>query len=251
MVATKDVDVLLRPAISASAAASTIGNALMGAGWEPFYPPGALAATASTDDDALPALRLRPPGGRREWFLELLAAPDPGQAVNRAWRRFSTDRGDFGLPSFRTMPITVHAPQQAEHGLRVAHPACMALGNMLSHATPDRAPISTDAGHGTLRYQKDLGRAVALWWLASRASPDPETEWGERWQAALASSYPGGIEAGLAKAEQGLRSLEQDLRPAMSSANRGILASQEPMTLELYGRVYRRIMDLLDGLRGK
>jgi len=249
MVATKDVDVLLRPAISATTAASTIGNALMEAGWEPTYPPGVSPATEETEDDALPALRLRPPGRRREWFLELLAAPAADQSANRAWSRFSTNRGDFGLPSFRTMPIAVHAPQHAEHGLRVAHPACMALGNMLSHSIPDRTPISGDAGHGTLRYQKDLGRAVALWWLATRASPDPETEWSDRWRTALASCLPEGVEAGLAKAERGMRALEQDLRPAMSSANRGILASQEPMTLALYDRVYRRLLGLLAELR--
>lgn len=136
-VATKDIDLLLRPAIDAVGTAETLGQELLNEGWQPQYPTGIQPGTADTPDDRLPALRLSPPGDTDGWFVELLAEPPAEQATRKHWRRFQTELGDFGLPSFRYMRVAVHGAEDTEFGLRVARPARMALAHLLEHADPD------------------------------------------------------------------------------------------------------------------
>lgn len=83
MVATKDIDLLLRPSVDAVSTAKTLGQSLLAEGWEPTFPNGITPGVASTPDDQLPALRLTPPGGKDGWFVELLADPPPDQSTNR------------------------------------------------------------------------------------------------------------------------------------------------------------------------
>jgi hypothetical protein len=186
-VSTKDIDILLRPAVEASGAASEIAEALLAEGWEPYYPRGVSAADARTPDEHLPALRLRPPEVAGGWFLELIGEPDAGQVERRAWRRFETSAGHFGLPSFRFLRVATHGAVAAGAGLRIAHPAAMALANLLEHADPDQTVMSASAvGPGMRRFEKDVGRAVALWWLATQQAPEAiaRTEWNDRWSEA-------------------------------------------------------------------
>ncbi len=77
LVATKDVDLLLTPSLSAVGTAVAIGDRLMAAGWTPRYRPGDSRASADTPAHARPALRLCPPGPTAGWFIELLSAPTP------------------------------------------------------------------------------------------------------------------------------------------------------------------------------
>src|SRR5690606_1920369 len=70
-VATKDIDVLLRPAIDAVTTAQALGKSLLDEGWLPRYRNGIQPGTQDTPDDQLPALRLSPPGGADTWFVEL------------------------------------------------------------------------------------------------------------------------------------------------------------------------------------
>lgn len=107
-VATKDIDLLLRPAVDAVATAETLGQRLLEEGWVPQFSEGREAGTADTPEDQLPALRLAPPGMEDGWFVELLAEPPASQTARRGWRRFETAKGVFGLPSFRFMPIATH-----------------------------------------------------------------------------------------------------------------------------------------------
>ena len=183
-VATKDIDLLLRPSVEAVVTAQTIGQELLEGGWEPKFPNGIAPGTAKTADEDLPALRLTPPGGQDGWFVELLAEPVTGQVARKIWRRFSTQAGDFGLPSFRFMPVAVYAAEETEFGLCVARPACMALAHLLEHADPDRTPISNLSGQPP-RFTKDVGRAIALWWLAGQQSVTAREGWQQVWQETL------------------------------------------------------------------
>jgi hypothetical protein len=183
-VATKDIDLILRPAVDAVGTAETLAGELLTSGWAPRYSPGFGQGSAQTPDDQLPALRLAPPAERDGWFIELLAEPQRGQAVRRHWRRFITPAGHFALPSFRYMPVAVRAPESTPFGIRVAQPANMALAHLLEHADPDRTPISSIAGNPP-RFIKDAGRAVSLWWLANQQQVDAATTWHGAWTEAL------------------------------------------------------------------
>lgn len=182
LVATKDVDLLLTPSVSAVGTAVAIGDRLMAAGWTPQYRPGDSRASADTPADARPALRLCPPGPAAGWFIELLSAPTPGQQLRREWTSFETAHGSFALPSFRYLNIATHAPSTSAVGLKIAHPACMALAHLYEHADPDRTVISS-IDPPTPRYVKDVGRAIALWWLAGQDGT--RDDWGQRWQDAI------------------------------------------------------------------
>jgi hypothetical protein len=125
-VATKDIDVLLHPAVDAVATAERLGRSLLEQRWRPRFdhdrPPG----TRETPAERLPALRVEPPDSRAGWFIELLAMPPADQTEHRRWTRFATALGHFALPSFRRMPIAVHAAEDSPFGLRVARPANVA-----------------------------------------------------------------------------------------------------------------------------
>jgi hypothetical protein len=180
-VATKDIDLLLRPAVDAVATAEAIGEQLLAAGWTPHYPNGIDPATPETPDARLPALRLAPDAA--SWFVELLGEPPADQKDRRLFRRLSMSDGDFGLASFRFMPIATHAPKGGPLGLRVAQPACMALAHLLEHADPDRTGISSIAGNPP-RFVKDVGRAIALWILANQLPEPAASAWASPWRSA-------------------------------------------------------------------
>lgn len=223
-VATKDIDLMLRPAIDAVTTAETIGQALLAQGWQPRFarerPPG----DAGTPAAELPALRLTPPGQEDGWFVELLAEPPRGQSDRKYWRRFHTPRGDFGLPSFRYLPVAVFDAEVTPSGLSAARPAGMALAHLLEHATPDRTPISGLPGNPP-RFVKDVGRAIALWWLARELSGKAEREWRVHWSSLLAALYPGDEADTLAAARGGLEALDGYVRDAHQIAMTSVLAS--------------------------
>lgn len=143
-VATKDIDLLLRPSIDAVETAENLGQRLIEAGWQIHFPDGIAAADEATPEQALPALRLRPPHSAAPWFVELLAEPPPHQTARKHWRRLRTPSGSFGLPSFRYMRVATHAAEATSFGIRVARPATMALAHLLSTPFPTRlrSPVS-------------------------------------------------------------------------------------------------------------
>lgn len=245
-VATKDIDLLLRPAVDAVATAETLGQELLDDGWQPRFPNGIEPGTADMPDDLLPALRLSPPGQNESWFVELLGESPDAQSTRKHWRRIHTGMGDFGLPSFRYMSVAVHSAEDTDFGLRIARPACMALAHLLEHAEPDRTPISGLAGT-PLRFTKDVGRAVSLWWLAREQSPLAGKHWLEQWQTALAALYPGREAEMKAAGHNGLSSLVDYLREAHVIALNGVLAPHGT-TLDAYRRAYASLHDLIDRL---
>ncbi len=244
-VATKDIDLLLRPAVNAVATATALGQQLLAEGWQPQFTHGREPGNTNTPDGELPALRLTPPGGRDGWFVELLAEPPQAQVSRKHWRRFETAGGVFGLPSFRYMPVAVHDAEQTRHGgLLVARPACMALANLLEHADPDRNPMSDREGK-YLRFQKDVGRAVALWWLAGRQDVTSDAQWRAAWDGALGAFDPGNQLWLRGEARKGLESLDGYLREAHEISRNSVLAAHGA-TLEAYKRAYAGLGSLLD-----
>lgn len=245
-VATKDIDLLLRPAIDAVVTAETLGQELIDDGWIPQYPNGIHPGGAGTPEERLPALRLSPPGVAESWFVELLAEPPADQATRKHWRRFQTGLGDFGLPSFRYMRVAVHGAEDTEFGLRVARPARMALAHLLEHADPDRTPISGLPGT-PLRFTKDVGRAISLWWLAREQSTLAGEHWRAEWRETLATLYPDRVDDMKAAARSGLVSLADYLREAHGIALNGVLAPHGT-TLDAWRRAYASLLDLIDEL---
>lgn len=243
-VATKDIDILLRPAIDAVATAHTLGEELLQDGWAPQFPNGMEPGTPQTPEADLPALRLSPPGDEAGWFVELLGEPPAGQTVRKHWRRFSTEAGDFGLPSFRYMTVAVYGAEETEFGLRVARPACMAFAHLLEHADPDRTPISSLSG-GPPRFTKDVGRAIALWWLAGQQSVTAGETWQKAWQETLTALYPTRMDEMRAAARAGLTSVADYLRESHQIAISGVLAPHGT-TLEAWRRAYASLLALID-----
>jgi hypothetical protein len=245
-VATKDIDLLLRPALGAVATAETLGQELLDAGWEPRYPGQALPGTAETPVDKLPALRLSPPGEGDTWFVELLAEPPAGQATRKHWRRLKTSDGEFGIVSFRHMRVAIHGAAQTEFGLRVAHPARMALAHLLEHADPDYTPISGLPGTPP-RFTKDVGRAIALWWLAREQSSLAGQQWLVAWRETLVALYPDSMTEMAAAARKGLASMAGYLDQAHAIALNSVLAPHGT-TLEAFRRAHATLLDLIDQL---
>ncbi|MCG6116717.1 MAG: hypothetical protein MEQ07_00730 [Aquimonas sp.] len=223
MVATKDIDLLLQPSIDAVSTAESLGAQLLSEGWTPRFPKDVERGTAATPDHELPALRLTPPDDLDGWFVELLADPPACQATRKHWRRFVTPQGDFGLPSFRFMRVAIHAAPEALLGLRAAEPACMALAHLLEHADPDRTPISGLPGNPP-RFVKDVGRAVALWWLANQQSPLAPLRWRDQWEDALRATFPDRRDELFTGAGHALLALEPYLRDAHQIAVNSVLA---------------------------
>lgn len=244
MVATKDIDLLLRPSVSAVTTAEALGKQLLAEGWQPRFPNGMTPGTPETPTGELPALRVAPPGGEGGWFVELLCEPLPAQTARKQWHRFTTPQGDFGLPSFRCMPVAIHAAAESPHGLRVALPANMALAHLLEHAEPDRTPIAGLPGNPP-RFVKDVGRAVALWWLAGQQSPTAAREWSTQWSGALQALFPETIGQHRVQARTGLSVLTDYLREAHAVAARSVLAPHGT-TLDTFRRAHRSLMALTD-----
>ncbi len=248
-VATKDIDLLLHPAVDAVATAEAVGMELLDAGWQPHFPAGQSPAVAATADDELPALRLAPPNGDDGWFVELLAAPPSGQSERKHWQRLHTKIGSFGLPSFRYMPVAVFDAQSTPFGLRVARPACMALAHLLEHAEPDWTPIARLLGQPP-RFVKDVGRAVALWWLADQQSVSADQDWRQTWTRALAALHPDRPTQQYRAAADALNHLSAHLRDAHSIAVASVLAAHGT-TLGAYMRAHERLLTLLTEMPGE
>lgn len=196
-VRTKDIDCLLKPFQLAVERGQAIARELYDAGWEPkkggsFDEPG----DSSTGDRDLPAVRLYPPGmdqnAEDAWFIELLTEPESPEIKERSFTRIVIDEGHFGLPSFRFLAVTAYLPEKIDAlGIYYARPPMMALANLLEHQEikPDRmsSPI---AGRAIKRSNKDLGRVLALAYLAQEQGMDDFRIWGLDWFSALEQRFP-------------------------------------------------------------
>jgi hypothetical protein len=231
---TKDVDCMFSPHAKAVAAAENVTEQLLAAAWQ-LRKEGVWteAGDEKTPDNKLPMIRLKPPGprGGADWFIELLGAPDKNTAQAKTFHRVRTRMGHFAICSFSYLALAEWQPIETRHGLRIARPEMMALANMLHHPriAPDRI-----AGTETKRSNKDLGRVLALSWLASeqdrRHGTDHFELWADRMAQALCDRFPDRAQQLALGAGAGIRELmvsDGDRDEALSQCNRGLLASLE------------------------
>jgi len=229
---TKDVDCMFSPYAKVVAAAISVTEELLGLAWtqrqgDTWSAPGDSACPT----EELPLVRLQPPGGSN-WFLELLGAPDAWQpgAPSRQFHRMETSAGHFAVCSFGFLAFVEHEPVMTELGVRVARPEMMALANLLHH--PVIGPEVMSGTAGWKRSNKDLGRVLALAYLAMardrRNNTDEFDGWAAQMWAALQSRFPQHVPRLAMQAGHGLRALlgsSADLAQALEIANLGLLAS--------------------------
>lgn len=214
---TKDVDGMLSPNAQAVRNGKAIAEELFKAGWtqreDAKRPPG----DASTPTEALPFLRLHPPGNT-DWFLELAAAPPAGGREPKVLQRVTTKSGDFALYSFRFLALAEEDPLETPFGILYARPEMMALANLLHH--PRVAPDFI-VGTSDKRSNKDLGRVLALAWLATEQDSDALEAWHPRWLAALRTRFLDEWRELALRAGDGLRQLiHDDNKPDLDQATR-------------------------------
>ncbi len=186
-ITTKDVDGMLSPNARATRNGREIAERLLEAGWTlKKHQKWGKLGDASTPTDELPILRLHPPGNT-EWVLELAAAPPPGNSAPKLLERVSTTHGDFTLYSFRFLALAEEDPLESDFGILYARPEMMAMANLLHHP---RIGPELIAGTQERRSNKDLGRVLALAWLATARNGDALDEWHPRWLAGLKSRFP-------------------------------------------------------------
>ncbi len=233
---------MLVPRVEAVRAGGEVARQLLDAGWRPRTEgkhgrPG----DASTPDAALPALRLYPPDST-DWYVELLAAHEPGDESDRSWTRLQLPDGHFGLPSFRYLDIAVHDAPSTALGMRCARPEMLALSNLLRN--PRIGPETMESlveGRRIKRSNKDLGRVIAI---ARLSGPDEPQAWPALWVEALRECHGGSWGRLAASAGAGIHALlasEADLEEARDTCNAGLLAS-EPATLDQLRRAAKRLL---------
>jgi hypothetical protein len=115
-------------------------------------------------------------------------------------------------------------------------PACMALAHLLEHAEPDNTPISSLPGNPP-RFVKDVGRAVALWWLSNQQMVGASNIWASQWRVAIDALYPGERVRIIDAASAGIRSLDGYISDAHRLTMNSVLAPHGTSP-EAYQRAY-------------
>ena len=249
VIRTKDIDVMLSPHARAVVSATAVTEGLLGAGWIPQATPDYdLPATADTPIKRLPVVRLCQPGNEN-WFLELLGAPnaiatsDPSSKA--APSRLQTSGGHFLLPSFSYLGLAQFQPTVSEYGLLIAVPEMMALANLLHHPAIDPTPMSKlFAGASIKRSNKDLGRVVAMAFLADQQDEDALERWVQRWSEALHGMEPEHAERLLDVVPSGLHALlanASDIQQALHTVNNGLLTASK-LTPDQFVIAIRRLL---------
>ncbi len=245
IVRTKDADSLLSPRVEALNAGVAVTEKLFEENWtfrkdEKWSKPG----DSNTPDEALPAVRLHPPGNT-EWFLELLTVPESPADRSQRWIRLKTRFGHFGLCSFGFLSLVNYQPIPSNLGIYIARPEMMALANLLEH--PKIRPETMSgliAGRKIKRSNKDLGRVLAISRLAAGKDENALLAWPEPWQKALRDRFPGDWADLAQRAGAGIRALlasEPDLDEALHTCVYGLLASSPP-TLEVLRIAGQRLL---------
>lgn len=243
---TKDADLIVRPA-GAVEECRRIAERLLEAGWvrhAQCWP-----SLPGTPVEELRAIRLQPSDGA-PYFIELMAFPASGQHTIKAWTPCELADGLYGLPSFRFMGVTGLEIQHSDAGLCYAHPAVMALSNLLSHPRIGPETMSAPIGDRVLRRaSKDLGRVLALAWLAGREGTEA---WAHLWTRALAEVFPEEASTLATSLGGGLRELLADpglLEEARHAAEIGLLSGQGVTAENLEAVGEQLFVDLIEPVR--
>lgn len=240
-VMTKDVDCLLSPDVRAVENSKAVAERLLGEGWQlRKHNNFDRSGDAQTPISELPFFRLNPPNNP-DWFLELNASPPAGQSENKRLERVTTTHGDFAIFSFRFLALVEEEPILTPYGIAIARSEMMALANLLHHPAirPELIQGTTDK-----RSNKDLGRVLALAWLAIARDENAMQIWSKNWLTALRKRFPKDWKALALRAGDGLRALlasPPDLEQAIRLSNGGLLA-RRPVTVANFAATGRRVL---------
>jgi hypothetical protein len=209
---------------------------------------------ASTPDDKLPLVRLKPPQ-QAQWFLELMSAPgaDSDGKLIKKHDRIETQAGHFALCSFGFLGLAEHVPLITGWGVRYARPEMMALANLLHHPTIGTATMSGGFFGATpvKRANKDLGRVMALAYLSLEIDRDAMEKWSEAWRDALSARYPLRVENLTARLGLGLVELmgsRDDFSEAVRTCSLGLLRSMDVGADALEATARRLIAEAIEPL---
>jgi hypothetical protein len=124
----------------------------------------------------------------------------------------------------------------------------MALANLLAHPGVGAIRIASGPMEGVLRSAKDLGRTIALAYLASRE----ETEkWPTLWRKALETAFPSQWQELARQTGSGLKELLEDksaLEDARKTTEVGLLNGMNISTNNLKAIGKRFLVDAIDPL---
>ena len=240
---TKDIDGMIAPSACVVATGASLATTLLDRGWQAevdkdrFVHP----ADATTPDEKLPVVRLRPPGQDKEdWFLELLGAPpvlaaDANGSTRRS-ERVHTPTSDFEIPSFAYLGVTQFRPVLHESQLQLASIEMMALSNLLHHPRIGGQRMKEKIeGVSIKRSNKDLGRVIALAALRDLQDEDAAERWPTAWRQAMQDlDAPAQTLTLLENVKVGIKELlasPVDRVEALHALNNGLLSSR-PWTRE-------------------
>ena len=263
LILTKDVDCMISPHLKAVSAGKSVAESLFRANWQlrqddKWRKPG----TADTPAEHLPLVRLCPPGDG-EWFIELMVSPPAADDRNfevrpdsanpgKQYVRLEIDQGHFSLCSFGYLSLVEEQPVQTEFGIAVARPEMMALANLLHHPVIGPETMSGAIEDRRIkRSNKDLGRVIALAYLAMGKDEDALLAWSKTWAEALQKRYPDGWRDLCSRSGAGLRQLLEshaDLDEAAYSCSKGLLKVFRPDATRLRDAGLRLIQDAVEPL---
>ena len=233
VVRTKDADCLLSPNIEAVQAGIAITEQLLKANWSlrsegAWTEPG----NKNTPDDQLPMVRLHPPK-KKEWFLELLTVPESAADRQKTWQRMQTKYGDFTICSFGYLSLTNFKPLSTDFGIFTARPEMMALANLLEHRKigPEKMSDGFGGRDDVKRSNKDLGRVVAIAYLATGEDEDALLMWADTWLEGMKDRFGDDWQELAAGVGSGLRELlasPADFEEAYHTCVTGLLAEVPP-----------------------
>lgn len=235
---TKDADMVVRPA-GALIECREMALRLLEEGWRRH--PAKCFPRTRPDDADLRTIRLLPPESDA-YYLELLGLPELGQTERQKWVPIELDDGWYGLPCFRYFAVTGQDPVPSDEGIHYSAPAMMALANLLAHREIGPELMSEPIfGRTLLRAAKDLGRVLALAWLAGAAGVD---QWAELWRLALQKCYPTDHDELARHVGDGLRDIltDYDILEQARHANEVGLLRGKRVTVEQIRAVGERLL---------
>jgi len=242
---TKDADLVVHPAGNVMSC-QEVARRLLEGNWRPTedcYP-----MPAPEPVDRLRAIRLFPPESKA-YFIEFLNIPERDQSQPKRWIPMRLSDGWYGLPSFKFLGITSIGRLRSHVGLEYACPAMMALANLLSHPTVGLSRIESGAMQGLLRSAKDLGRVIALAYLAGREEAEA---WREPWLDAAKTCFPTQWKQLLSRLGGGLQELIHDesaLQEARTTTDIGILNGMHVAAEQLQAIGERLVVDVFEPLQ--
>jgi hypothetical protein len=255
---TKDVDCLLAPYASAVPVAEDVAAALLSAGWTlPTEGEWRQPGTEQTPEKELPLVRLYPPGDTKQWFAELLStsADEPPSRTDRQFQRLNTPLGHFALCSFGYLGVVEVDSVETPMGLRIAHPAMMALANLLHHQEIGPTVMSQPLNERQIkRANKDLGRVLSLAYLSTEKDRDALDTWAPMWIQAFKRVLPKEREHLQPAVGQGLRALlksDADMDEAWFTCQYGLLNSRRVSVDQLKATGERVLAEVVEVLGGR